>query len=95
MINITIQISNPSKIENIILHNQLSLLLNYFHLSKWGMNHQFLINCVAKQMKELSKVSLPTAQVSSQYFAAKGMVSLTNTNLTTKLTKPSSIIALI
>lgn len=49
------------------------------------------MNGVAKQMKALSKVSLPTAQVSSQYFAAKGMVNLNNiNNLKTKLTMPSA-----
>lgn len=49
------------------------------------------MNGVAKQMKALSKVSLPTAQVSSQYFDAKGMVNLNNiNNLKTKLTMPSA-----
>lgn len=46
------------------------------------------MNGVAKQMKALSKVSLPTAQVSSQYFADKEMVNLNN--LKTKLTMPSA-----
>lgn len=45
------------------------------------------MNGVAKQMKALSKVSLPTAQVSTQYFA-KEMVNLNN--LKTKLTMPSA-----
>ena len=46
------------------------------------------MNGVAKQMKALSKVSLPTAQVSSQYFADKEMVNLNNVK--TKLTMPSA-----
>jgi hypothetical protein len=46
------------------------------------------MNGVAKQMKALSKVSLPTAQVSSQYFADKEMVNLNN--LKTKLTISSA-----
>lgn len=36
MINITIQISNPSKIENIILHNQLFPIVELLPLVEVG-----------------------------------------------------------
>ena len=48
------------------------------------------MNGVANQMKSLSKISLPTARVSSQYFAAKGMVNLTNIKPMPKLPLPSA-----
>lgn len=47
------------------------------------------MNGVAKQMKAMNNFKFPIANISST-FDTKGMVSLTNSNLTTKLTKPSA-----